>query len=61
MIAVNSAEEKTEIQKIQEHLYSEINVKSIKLIDDESVVDEDQDILDVGNIEDVLGDGCDLC
>ena len=29
--------------------------------DDESVVDEDQDILDVGNIEDVLGDGCDLC
>ena len=36
MIAVNSAEEKTEIQKIQEHLYSEINVKSIKLIDDNS-------------------------
>ena len=36
MIAVNSAEEKTEIQKIQEQLYSEINVKSIKLIDDDS-------------------------
>ena len=36
MIAVNSAEEKTEIQKIQEQLYSEINVKSIRLIDDDS-------------------------
>ncbi|MEC7619346.1 MAG: isoleucine--tRNA ligase [Bacteroidota bacterium] len=36
MIAVNSAEEKTEIQKIQDQLYSEINVKSIRLIDDDS-------------------------
>ena len=36
MIAVNSAEEKTEIQKIQDQLYPEINVKSIRLIDDDS-------------------------
>ena len=36
MIAVNSAEEKTEIQKIQDQLYPEINVKSISLIDDDS-------------------------
>ena len=36
MIAVNGPEEKNEIQKIQEQLRSEINVKSIELIDDNS-------------------------
>ncbi len=36
MIAVNGPEEKSEIKKIQEQLRSEINVKSIKLIDDDS-------------------------
>jgi isoleucyl-tRNA synthetase len=36
MIAVNGPEEKNEIKKIQEQLRSEINVKSIELIDDDS-------------------------
>ncbi len=36
MIAVNSSEEKSEIKKIQEQLRSEINIKSIELIDDDS-------------------------
>jgi isoleucyl-tRNA synthetase len=36
MVAVNSPEEKDEIQKIQEQLRSEVNVKSIELIDDGS-------------------------
>ena len=36
MIAVNGTEEKNEIKKIQEQLQSEINVKSIELIDDDS-------------------------
>ena len=36
MIAVNGPEEKNEIKKIQEQLLSEINVKSIELIDDDS-------------------------
>ena len=36
MVAVNGSEEKTEIRKIQEQLYSEINIKSIELIDDDS-------------------------
>ena len=36
MIAVNGPEEKSEIEKIQEQVRSEINVKSIELIDDNS-------------------------
>ena len=36
MIAVNGPEEKSEIEKIQEQIRSEINVKTIKLIDDDS-------------------------
>tara|TARA_B100001059_G_scaffold100683_1_gene100365 strand:+ start:15414 stop:18815 length:3402 start_codon:yes stop_codon:yes gene_type:complete len=36
MIAVSGPEEKNEIKKIQEQLQSEINVKSIELIDDDS-------------------------
>ena len=36
MIAVNGPEEKSEIKKIQEQIRSEINVKTIKLIDDDS-------------------------
>jgi len=36
MIAVNGPEEKNEIKKIQEQLCSEINVKSIELIDDDN-------------------------
>jgi isoleucyl-tRNA synthetase len=36
MIAVNSPEERSEIKKIQEQLRSEINVKSIEFIDDDS-------------------------
>ena len=36
MVAINGSEEKTEIQKIQEQLRSEINIKSIELIDDDS-------------------------
>ena len=36
MIAINGSEEKNEIQKIQEQLRSEINIKSIELIDDNS-------------------------
>ena len=36
MIAVNGPEEKNEIKKIQEQLRSEINIKSIELIDDDS-------------------------
>lgn len=36
MIAVSGSEEKSEIEKIQEQVRSEINVKSIELIDDDS-------------------------
>ena len=36
MVAVNGPEEKNEIKKIQEQLRSEVNVKSIELIDDNS-------------------------
>ncbi len=36
MIAVNSPKEKSEIEKIKEQIRSEINVKSIELIDDDS-------------------------
>ena len=36
MIASNNSKERREIEKIQEQLHSEINVKSIKLIDDDS-------------------------
>ena len=36
MIAVNGPEEKSEIEKIQAQLRSEVNVKSIELIDDDS-------------------------
>lgn len=36
MVAVNGPEEKAEIKKIQEQIRSEINVKVIELIDDES-------------------------
>ena len=36
MVAVNGSEEKNEIEKIQAQLCSEVNVKSIKLIDEDS-------------------------
>ena len=36
MVAVNSPEEKTEIESIQEQLAAEINVKGVKLLDDNS-------------------------
>ncbi|MDA9596866.1 isoleucine--tRNA ligase [Flavobacteriaceae bacterium] len=36
MIAINGPEEKNEIEKVQEQIRSEINVKTIKLIDDDS-------------------------
>ena len=36
MVAVNGSEEKSEIEKIQAQLCSEVNVKSIKLIDEDS-------------------------